>query len=263
MQVGDSWFESERVDDGVWHIWEPFVHHFARCNIWLVAGRDRTLLIDSGLGVLPLSPVLAQLVEQPSAAVATHYHFDHTGSLHEFAERWAHPRTQAYLARSDAIGGALTRHGYSPDAWRSFIDAGYELPDDLLTALPYAEFDVDGYAVEPTSLTRTLDEGDLVDIGDRAFSVMHLPGHSPDSIGLLDESSGLLFSGDAVYDGPLLDSGVDADIAIYVATMERLRALPVTVVHGGHEASFGRQRLIELCDGYLRRAATKASPRSG
>jgi hypothetical protein len=33
--------------------------------------------------------------------------------------------------------------------------------------------------------------------------------------------------------------------------MKRLRDLPVDVVHGGHEPSFGRARLIELCDAYL------------
>jgi glyoxylase-like metal-dependent hydrolase (beta-lactamase superfamily II) len=259
MHVADSWFESERVDAGVWHIWEPFVHHFARCNIWLVAGRERTLLIDSGLGVVDLSEFVHGIVEQPCTAVATHYHFDHTGSLHEFGERFAHPKTAAYLERADAIGGALTRQGFSPASWQSFLDAGYELPDELLSAIPYGEFDVDGYAVTPCSLTGTLDEGDVVDLGDRAFTVLHLPGHSPDSIGLYDESSGVLFSGDAVYDGPLLDSGDDADVAVYVATMERLRALPVTIVHGGHESSFGRSRLIELCDGYLRRAAAKTA----
>jgi hypothetical protein len=35
--------------------------------------------------------------------------------------------------------------------------------------------------------------------------------------------------------------------------MHRLRALPVEVVHGGHEASFGRERLVELCDAYIAR----------
>ena len=33
--------------------------------------------------------------------------------------------------------------------------------------------------------------------------------------------------------------------------MERLRELPVSVVHGGHDPSFGRDRLIEICDQYL------------
>jgi glyoxylase-like metal-dependent hydrolase (beta-lactamase superfamily II) len=84
--------------------------------------------------------------------------------------------------------------------------------------------------------------------------VLHLPGHSPGSIGLWGAATGILFSGEALYDGPLLDGG---DIPADVDTMRRLRELPVTVLHDGHEASFGRDRLIELCDAYL---ATRASP---
>ena len=33
----------------------------------------------------------------------------------------------------------------------------------------------------------------------------------------------------------------------------RDRDLPVEIVHAGHEASFGRQRLLELVDAYLDR----------
>ena len=36
-------------------------------------------------------------------------------------------------------------------------------------------------------------------------------------------------------------------------TMQRLRELPVTVVHGGHEPSFGRDRLVQICDDHLTR----------
>ncbi len=82
---------------------------------------------------------------------------------------------------------------------------------------------------------------------------MHLPGHSPGSIGLWEEATGILFSGDAVYDGPLLDELGGSDIGAYIATMRRLRELPVVVVHGGHEPSFGRERLTQICDDYLAR----------
>jgi hypothetical protein len=37
--------------------------------------------------------------------------------------------------------------------------------------------------------------------------------------------------------------------------MQRLRELPVTVVHAGHDPSFGRDRLVELCDAYLAKRA--------
>jgi len=103
----------------------------------------------------------------------------------------------------------------------------------------------------PAPATRVVEEGDVVDTGDRRFEILHLPGHSPGSIGLWEARTGILFSGDAVYDGPLLDKLPGSDIPIYVATMKRLRELPVTVVHAGHDPSFGRARLRELCDAYL------------
>src|SRR5207253_1848350 len=170
------------------------------------------------------------------------------------ADRYAHPAAAPYLAGTDAMGGALHRSGFSAEAWQYFLDAGYVLDDELLTALPSAGYDVDAYAVKPCPANHALVDGDVVDLGDLAFEVLHLPGHSPDSIGLFDRANSVLFSGDAVYDGPLLDGLYDGYAEQYVATMERLRALPVEVVHGGHEASFGRDRLVKLCDAYLARA---------
>ena len=104
-------------------------------------------------------------------------------------------------------------------------------------------------------MTEIVTEGDVVDIGNRHFEVLHLPGHSPGSIGLWEKATGTLFSGDAIYDGPLLDEIDGADIPTYVRTMKRLRELPVQAVHAGHDPSFGRARLIALCDAYLEKRA--------
>jgi glyoxylase-like metal-dependent hydrolase (beta-lactamase superfamily II) len=241
------------VGERIWHLWEPYADRFVRCNIWFVRGRDRALLVDTGLGVASLHGAARDLFEQPTLALATHYHFDHTGSLHEFGERLAHRAGVPYLATPGAIGGALRRDGFGRASIEQYTAAGYDIPEELLDAWPGRDFDPDAYEVRTCAPTRVLDDGDIVDLGDRAFEVMHLPGHSPDSIGLYDAASGTLFSGDAVYDGPLLDSDPDSDVNAYVATMHRLRALPVEVVHGGHEASFGRERLVELCDAYIAR----------
>lgn len=247
------WFAREQAGDGIWHLWEQHVDPFLRCNVWLVVGRDRALVIDTGLGVVSLHDAAADLFDRPVTALATHYHFDHTGSLHEFEDRVAHRRALPYLQHP--LGGALRRTGFEDATWQSFLDAGYVLDDELLDVLPSDDFDVDAYSVAACPPTRVLDEGDVVDLGDRAFEVLHLPGHSPDSIGLFEESTGVFFSGDAVYDGPLLDNAPDSDVDDYIATMVRLRSLPARVVHGGHEASFGRERLIELCDAYIAKAA--------
>jgi glyoxylase-like metal-dependent hydrolase (beta-lactamase superfamily II) len=125
------------------------------------------------------------------------------------------------------------------------------MPDLLVDAVPAGEPLATMVRIAPVAVTHVLDEGDVIDLGDRAFEVLHLPGHSPGSIGLWDAASGALFSGDAVYDGPLLDELDGSDIDAYLATMDRLRALPVTVVHAGHEPSFGRRRLVELCDAFI------------
>ena len=130
--------------------------------------------------------------------------------------------------------------------------AGIAVPDCLVDALPGPGYDPAAYRVLPAPATRLIEEGDVVDTGSRRFEVLHLPGHSPGSIGLWEAETGVLFSGDAIYDGPLLDNIPGADPARYIKTMERLRELPVTVVHAGHDPSFGRERLRELADDYLR-----------
>ena len=96
-----------------------------------------------------------------------------------------------------------------------------------------------------------MDDGDIIDTGDRHFKVMHLPGHSSGSIGLWEEATGILFSGDAIYDGPLLYDLPGSNIDDYIKTMEDLLQLDVRIVHGGHEKSFDRSRLSGIAKKYL------------
>lgn len=137
-----------------------------------------------------------------------------------------------------------------PDAGMSI--AGYEIGDSLITALPHEGYSLKSYVIRPARVTQWLEDGSIVDLGDRRFEVVHLPGHSPGSIGLFEPATGVFFSGDAIYDGEIFDQLDHSNIADYIRTMERLRELPVTVVHAGHRPSFGRERLIELCDAYIK-----------
>ena len=60
-------------------------------------------------------------------------------------------------------------------------------------------------------VTRRLSDGDMLDLGDRKFRVVHLPGHSPGSINLLDVGSDRsLFSGDVVYESESGNAGDEA-----------------------------------------------------
>ena len=253
LPIADRWFETQRIDDGITCLWEPHVIEVMRSNIWHVRGRDRDLFIDTGMGIASLSDATRQLVGKSVIAVATHTHDDHIGSHHEFAECWVHSAEAESLACARPVASLLAEHYFGPDRMQRLCEAGYDVkPGPIISALPHAGFDLHHFTPQPAKVTRVLDAGDIVDTGDRAFEVLHLPGHSPGSIGLWEANSGTLFSGDALYDGPLLDRIKSANIPDYINTMRRLRELPVRIVHAGHEPSFGRARMLELIDAYLR-----------
>ena len=241
MQVAERWFTHRKLADGVTRIWEPELNPGLRCNIWFVEGRERNLLVDSGLGVRSLREELTFLGEKPVLCLASHSHFDHSGGLHEFEERLCHPAEAEILA--------------APTRANTLIENFVELVQ--FTALPSADFDVERYNILPAPVTRPVDEADVIDLGDRHFSVMHLPGHSPGSIALWEAASGLLFSGDILYDGELYDFLHHSSIPDYLESLARLRGQPVATVHAGHYDSFGRDRMKVLIDDY---AAGKRRP---
>jgi glyoxylase-like metal-dependent hydrolase (beta-lactamase superfamily II) len=250
LPVADRWFSHREVADGVIEIREPYVDPFLQANLYLVRGRDRDALIDSGLGLGRLREELADLFERPVVAIATHRHFDHTGGLFEFDEIVVHRDDAEAFEHAEGFASVVIED-YPPEEL-----SGYDAPERLLHAFPTDDFDPNAYAVRPVTPTRIVEEGDVVELGDRSFAVLHLPGHTPGEIGLLDPASRQLFSGDAVYEsGVLLDELPESDIPDYVRTMQRLRDLDVETIYGGHDDAFGRARLLELIDDYLARRA--------
>ena len=236
QHVAQKWYECRSLPDGVTQIHEIHVAAWLRCNIWHVRGRDRDLIIDTGMGLRPLTREIAQFSERPITAIMTHAHFDHAGGLHEFSDRCGHKAEAEIIAK--------------PSAANTVADAGY-VRAETFSALPYEGFSHAEYRVRPAPLTRLLDEGDGIDLGDRIFNVFHLPGHSPGSIALYEKETGIFFSGDVVYDGALIDDLYHSDPDALRESLVRLKTLPVRTIHGGHYASFGRDRMLELIDGYL------------
>lgn len=253
MQVADQWFEKRSLDDGVTLIWEPYVVPLLRCNIWHVRGRDRDMIIDTGMGVVSLRTFARDILDRPVSAVATHAHIDHIGCHCEFDETIVH-RLEADGLRHPDRGTSLGGAGFDPcDIATLHIPpiAGYAMAGPMITLLPDSDYDLRQYVQRPAQVTREVEDGDVIDLGDRVFEVLHLPGHSPGGIGLWEAATGMLFSGDAVYDGPLLDTLHHSNRQDYHRTMRRLQSLPARVVHAGHDPSFGHDRLRELTDGYL------------
>ena len=233
--AAERWYRVRTVGDGVTWIDEPYIREFYRCNIWHVRGRDRDMLVDSGMGVVSLRRHVPLVTEKPCLAVASHTHFDHIGCHHEFAERLVHAAEAAILARP-------TRAATLADPY---------VTDAIFEALPPEPYVSAEYCVKGAPATRLLADGDVIELGERRFEVVHTPGHSPGGIALFERETGILFSGDIVYDGPLVEDTYHADPADYYASMKRLLDLPVRIVHGGHFPSYDGARHRQIIRAWL------------
>ena len=232
-----AWFARERLTPDLTRLWEPFVHSFFQANIFHLRGRDADLVLDFGMGLSSLRGALDLTPGKPVLAVASHGHVDHVGSFHEFEQRFGHAAEQTAFAEM--------RDGETLAALFRGIEEAVAQP-------PTPAWRAAEYSLTPAPLTTLLAEGDSLDLGNPRLRVLHLPGHSPGSIGLLDEHDGLFFSGDAIYRGGLVDDVPGADRTVYRQTMERLARLDVAVAHGGHGASMDRTAMQAIARGYLR-----------
>ncbi len=200
----------------------------------IAARSEMNVLVDSGLGAVSLVAQFPWLQARAVLAIASHTHFDHIGNHHEFGARACHRLEAPILAQPTREATVATQYARLA----------------MFARLPPGGFDESAYEVRSAPATRLLEAGDVIDLGDRHLEVLHVPGHSPGSVALFERDTGVLFSGDAIYDGPLIDDAYHSNRDDYLETLARLRELPVSVVHGGHFPSFGRERLHQLIDEY-------------
>ncbi|MEU4554555.1 MBL fold metallo-hydrolase [Micromonospora violae] len=250
-----DWYTRADVDRDVIRVSEPHVNELLSANFWWLRGTERDIVIDAGLGVVALRDAIPGMFERDPLVVLTHAHLDHVGGAPEFGDRAAHPAEAGLLAAG--VPASL----YGPELYDKLgIDAGGEaVPELMIDALPDPGYDPAGYRIEPMGLSRLLDDGDRIDLGGRVLTVLHLPGHTPGSIALLEERTGTLYSGDIIYEGALIDDLPNSDVAAYRRSMAFLVDLDVSVVHPGHGRSFDRARLRQLAEAYLGRTAANSA----
>ncbi|MBK5233376.1 MAG: MBL fold metallo-hydrolase [Thermoleophilia bacterium] len=222
-----SWYYTRNVAPGVWLIAEP-QHVYS----WLVEGSDRAVLLDTGMGVVPIRPVAESLTDRPISVVNTHYHFDHIGGNWEFDDVAIHeigaPLIEEAIPRElfDAYLGYARKQLDAAETARALDHEFLWILGTESDPRPFPSgWDEASWDLRPTRATQLLKDGDAIDLGDRTLKVIHAPGHSPDGICLLEEKTGLLFAGDSSNAGPIYTHFPDSDLDQLVRTAHRLADL--------------------------------------
>ncbi len=208
--VYQNWFEVYRLPHNVYAIYES--GHFQEVISFLILGKEKAMLLDTGLGMGNIKLVVEDLTELPVIVVNSHCHFDHIGDNYRF--------DNIYIYNDE---GAISR------AEKGLENC--EVEENLVgdsTYIPYPiGFNPANYHIKPANKITVIEDGHVFDLGDRELIVKHTPGHSPDSIMLLDEKNSILFTGDTFYPAVLyahLESSdnVNSVFDIYLQTMKEL-----------------------------------------
>ncbi|MFC1565228.1 MBL fold metallo-hydrolase [candidate division KSB1 bacterium] len=204
-EVSQWWFEVYKLPANIFAIYEPY--QFEEVICYLVLGEEKALLIDTGLGIGNLRTLVDELTDLPVSVVNTHAHFDHIGGNFQFDEIMVFDNEIEIQRIETGIGNEeLINHVESGSVWKG-------LPED---------FNPNTWKIPPMSISRLLNDGEIINLGGRSLEVIHTPGHSPGQICLLDKQARILFTGDLYYPGPLYVFGDDVDIDDYVDSIFRL-----------------------------------------
>lgn len=200
-----AWFDVYKLAEGTFAIYEP--NQFEEAISYLVVGRERGVIIDTGTGIGDLKQVVSQLTDLPVSALLTHEHYDHVAGAYRFDE---------IIMYDDKDALQLLKAGRDNASLQRYITKDY-----LWKPLPEG-FDAASWTIPSMEPTTLVHDGDVIDLGGRTLEVIYTPGHSPGSMCLLDRTHRLLFTGDHFFPGPLYAHPADVNIDDYIASNQKL-----------------------------------------
>jgi len=227
VPLNDAWFEVYKVAPGVFAIYEP--HQAEEVISYLVVGTKQALLFDTGMGIGNLRAIVARLTSRPIVVLNSHTHNDHVGG------NWQFP----FIYGMDT---AFTR----ASAKGSGEDAQAEIGKDMLCGALPKNFYPTKYATRPWQVSLFVPDGFKINLGGRTVEIISTPGHTPDSISLIDRANGLLFTGDTYYPGEIWLYRPETDFRAYLASVKKLSALaPETrLVLGAHNVPVAKPSVL-------------------
>jgi len=211
----EKWFTVEEIDDSTSVISE--YKHWEETHCYLLNGKDRCLLIDTGLGVANIWEQVQKLTDRPVTVVTTHVHYDHFGGHEYFNDFYVHE------AETEWINGGF------PLTLKQVRDFLIEEPCEFP-----ADFNVENYYLFEGIPTRVLKDNDAIELGERTIRILHTPGHSPGHMCFYEEDRGYLYTGDLIYIGELFAFFPSTDPVAYMNSIKKLLPLPVKKILPAH-----------------------------
>jgi hydroxyacylglutathione hydrolase len=217
------WFKVDKLRDGVWRISEGDVD-----NMYLIAGRDSAMLVDTGLGVANLREFVKKITPLPLIVVNTHAHLDHSGGSFQFSRVYAHPDDFDMIR----FFGKKQFRKYTLSSLRNV-----DIPDSLKFPVNDSLYNVHLLPVR---------DGQIFNLGDRIIEVIHTPGHTAGSICLLDHKDGALYSGDTNNGLALLNSPDALPLEVYMQSLQKLQdRTGFHTLYPGHDLPYDRDFIRE------------------
>jgi len=210
-QSSNDWFEVYEVESGIWAIYEPF--QWQEVISYLIVGSRSALLFDTGNGLGDIKAIVDQLTDKPVRVLNSHTHYDHIGGNYQFDEILS-VATDFSIANSRGAANKIVAMEASPQALCK------DLPEGVTQ---------ENHLIRPFTITAQVKEGDVIDLGGRRLEILQVPGHTDDSIALLDRDAGFLWTGDTFYEGPIWLWFPETDLAAYQKSIARLADLVPTL----------------------------------
>ena len=227
----NNWFTIDTIDEKTYIISE--YRHWEETHCYLLIGQERSLLIDTGLGICNIYAEVSRLTDQPITAIATHIHWDHIGGHKYFPD---------FYAQVEELDWLRGKFPLSLDTVREMVVDRCDLPDG---------FDVGKYTMFQGTPSKVLTDHDIIDIGGREIQALHTPGHSPGHLCFWEKERGYLFTGDLVYKDILFAYYPSTDPEAYLRSLERIAALPVKSVFPAHHTlDIQPEILTRMCEAF-------------
>jgi glyoxylase-like metal-dependent hydrolase (beta-lactamase superfamily II) len=212
--VGEPWFKVLKLPNEVFAIHEP--KHHEQVISFLIAGSQKAILFDTGMGIKDILKVVNLLTDREVMVVNSHTHFDHMGDDYRFPHIFVFDDERA-----------IERLASGWPHSEIYFDADLE---NFAEGYPEG-FEPTGYEIKPVRKDQIhrLKDGDVIDLGNRKLQVLHTPGHSQESIVLLDRENRSLFTGDTFYPDWLYafmsGSWGESILPVYYETIQKLSKL--------------------------------------